>query len=190
MGASSKRNSWTGLLTKHVKTIDVTAQVTNLAKPRFTSYHILPTGFKTHLEKYRPNPEPSNNITKAIKLKPDLIIINLPSNDIAYNYSLREQLKNFLTILKVTDIPILITTSQPRNSTERVRNNLKQLADSIHANFLSIDFWDGLATEENRIKPEYDSGDGIHLNDKGHRLLFKRIIQNKAISRLNKSFNH
>ena len=39
----------------------------------------------------------------------------------------------------------------------------------------AVDFWTELALPGATIDPRYDSGDGIHLNDAGHRILFERM---------------
>ena len=39
-----------------------------------------------------------------------------------------------------------------------------------------MDFWNGLADMEGRLFSGYDAGDGVHLNDAGHRLLFERVV--------------
>jgi hypothetical protein len=39
-----------------------------------------------------------------------------------------------------------------------------------------IDLWPDLAQSDGRIKPEYDSGDGVHVNNTGHRLIYNRVV--------------
>jgi lysophospholipase L1-like esterase len=53
------------------------------------------------------------------------------------------------------------------------------MRDSTLARFgqAAIDFWTGLADAEGRILPVFDCGDGIHLNDAGHRLLAERVVE-------------
>jgi len=174
VGATSKETSWVGLLEMEYK-------VTNLAKPNLTSNDILPNDTLSE-----------HNIIKAISLRPDLIIINLPSNDLMSNIHPIEQYDNFRKIQKFTNIPILFTTSQPRNVDKRTRHHLKQLYRLIKDNLLYIDFWTGIATSNGRINPKLDSGDGIHLNDKGHRLLYYRVflcINNRNILKQKKKIN-
>ena len=43
--------------------------------------------------------------------------------------------------------------------------------------FVAINFWDPIADATGNIKPELDSGDGIHLNDMGHELLFQKVFE-------------
>lgn len=174
-GASSKSSSWVGLLKNHVRGLDGRFKVTNLAHPRITSYHILSDS--TINPENRPKVNSGMNITKALSMKPSLIIVNLPSNDMIYNYSIMEQYENFLSILCESDVPVYFTTAQPRNSTWENREKLKQLSELIMERLPAIDFWTGLASWNNRLMEEYNSGDDLHLNDVGHRFVFERVIE-------------
>ena len=49
--------------------------------------------------------------------------------------------------------------------------------------YLFIDFWDGFAYSNGLINEKLNSGDGIHLNDLGHRMLYERV--RKALDFLN-----
>src|SRR5882724_5981583 len=62
----------------------------NLAVGGQTTYHIQPTGFSS--PESRPTPTPDKNITAALALDPDAIIVNMPSNDTAANIPASEQL--------------------------------------------------------------------------------------------------
>jgi hypothetical protein len=164
----------------HAESLDADNRVINLAKGGYTTYHLMP---RHHLSpEGRPRPDPCRCITMALHLDPDAIIINLPSNDAAYGYSLEEQLANYDSLLAGAgrrDIPVWITTTQPRNLTVQGRDNLMAMRDSTHARFgdQAIDFWTGLAMENGSIDPAYDSGDGVHLNDQAHRILFQRVVE-------------
>jgi hypothetical protein len=52
------------------------------------------------------------------------------------------------------------------------------MRDSTLARFgaRAIDFWTGLAQQDGSIDPAFDSGDGVHLNDAGHEILFRRAV--------------
>lgn len=177
-GPSDRRNAWVNRYRDFLKLENSNHRVDNLAKGGYTTYHILPTGQATPAN--RPQPDPQRNITYALALEPDAIIINLPSNDATAGYSVAEQLANYDTVLAAAKrklIPVWITTTQPRNLSEAGRKNLMALRDSTLARFgkYAIDFWNGLAQENGAIKPQYDSGDGIHLNDAAHEILFQRV---------------
>ena len=125
----------------------------------------------------------------ALHLDPDAIIINLPSNDASYGYSVEEQLANYDSLLALAgrrDTPVWITTTQPRNLTVQGRANLMAVRDSTYARFgdRAIDFWNGLAVENGSIDPAFDSGDGVHLNDQAHRILFQRVVETGLLEKI------
>lgn len=178
-GASQSDSAWVNRYRNHLQSINPENEVTNLAVGGFNTYRIMPTGFV--FPSNRPAPDTSRNITTAINLSPDGIIVNLPSNDVSSGYSVAEQLANFDTIVNqamIADIPIWICTTQPKNYGGNPVPIQKQLdvRDSILAKYSPrvLDFWTGLADSTNQIDGSFDSGDGTHLNDRGHALLFDR----------------
>jgi len=130
----------------------------------------------------RPLPLQGHNITTAIKLKPDAIIINFPTNDAASNYSLKEQENNFKRITNIAkkhNILVWVATTQPRNNftTQQVTSQ-RDLYEWINSFYKekSVDFQTGLASAKDSILFKYNSGDGIHLNDAGHKVLYNRVV--------------
>jgi len=178
-GASTPDSSWVGRYTKYILGLDNTAKVINLAVGGFTTYDVMPTGYVPPAG--RPTPKANNNITHALTFKPTAIIINLPSNDATNGYSISEQLANYDTVLaraRSPKVPVWVATTQPRNLSVAQRQNLMAMRDSTFARFGSkaIDFWNGLANADGTIQSQFDIGDGIHLNNAGHRLLFQRVV--------------
>lgn len=179
-GASLPDSSWVGRFRRYLQGIDPKARVVNLAVGGYTSYHIREDGYVPPAG--RPAPIPAHNITRALVHEPWAIVVNLPSNDVAYGYVLDEELENFDAVKALADaahVPIWFTTAQPRNlETQRERDVLIAQTDSTLARHGSyaIDFWNGLAADDGTILPRYDSGDGIHLGDRGHALLFSRVV--------------
>jgi len=105
----------------------------------------------------------------------------LPSNDATAGYTIEEQLANYDRVLADADaaqVPVWIATTQPRNLTQAGRDNLMAIRDSTFARWgdHAIDFWSELANPDGTINPIYNSGDGIHLNDAAHRILFQRVM--------------
>jgi lysophospholipase L1-like esterase len=172
-------NAWVNRYLAYAESLHADNRVINLAKGGYTTYHMMP---RDHVPpEGRPAPDPCRCMTMALHLDPDAVIINLPSNDAAYGYSVEEQLANYDSLLALAgrqDTPVWITTTQPRNLTLQGRDNLMAMRDSTHARFGSraVDFWSGLAMEDGSIDPAYDSGDGVHLNDRAHRSLFRRVV--------------
>lgn len=183
IGPSHPDSAWVNRYRKFLQTIDPNHQVINLARGGYTTYHLMPNGFSP--PGGRPTPDPARNITQALLRNPDAIIINLPSNDAAFGYSVAEQLANYDTILTATNtqnVPVWISTTQPRNLSNTGRQNLMAMRDSTFARFgeKAVDFWNDIANPDGTIKSQYNSGDGIHLNNAGHRILFERVAA-KAI---------
>src|SRR5262245_22562301 len=179
VGASIPDSAWVNRYRAALQAINPDHQVTNLALGGYTTWHVRPTGAPYPMD--RPAPDPNRNVTKALSLQADAIIINLPTNDVVAGYSVGEQIANDDLIRSVAaslSVPVWITTSQPRNVSSALIDSLIKLRDTtfVHYGRYAIDFWNGLATASGTILPQYDSGDGIHLNDAGHRILFQRVM--------------
>lgn len=179
VGPSKIDSAWVTKYKNYLYERNTTVKVINLAVGGYTTYDIMPTGFIPPPN--RPSPKPANNITKALEYNPKAIIINLPSNDVTLGFTITEQLTNYDTILSRTlshNIPVWVSTTQPRNFTVAQIQKQIEMRDSTYARFgeKAIDFWTEIADSNGRINPIYDSGDGIHLNDKGHAILFSRVV--------------
>jgi hypothetical protein len=72
-----------------------------------------------------------------------------------------------------------VATPQPRNNfnDDRIQIQL-DMRDSTFSIFQdhAINFWDGFQTVDNGLDASLDSGDGVHMNDAGHRELFLRAL--------------
>ena len=177
-GPSHPDSAWVNRFRAYVQSIWENSEVINLAKGGYVTYQILPNDYEPPNE--RPFPDPERNISKALSFNPTAIIINLPSNDAASGYSVKEQLANYDLIRSITkknEIPTWVATTQPRNLSNVGRQNLIEMRDSTFTRFENaIDFWTGLAEINGNIKPEYNSGDNVHLNNAAHRILFERAL--------------
>lgn len=179
-GPSSPDSTWVNKYRKYLQEINSASQVTNLAIGGTTTYHIMPDWFIP--PPGRPNSNPNNNVTQAITLGADAIIVNMPSNDTGNGFGTNEQMSNFITISQVADsagIPTWICTTQPRNYGQSWQLNTQtEVRDSVMSYFgpYSIDFWTGIGDSADHILPQFDSGDGVHLNDAGHAILVSRVI--------------
>jgi len=180
-GPSSIDSAWVNRYTVYLQGLNPQNQVTNLGVGGTTTYHIMPDWFVPPAG--RPLPTPNNNVTQAVSLGADAIIVNMPSNDAANNFATSEQLFNFATIVAVADsagIPVWVCTTQPRNNFSAAQILVQtQVRDSVLAIYgpMALDFWSGAATVGNTINPIYDSGDGVHLNNAGHGILNNVVIQ-------------
>jgi lysophospholipase L1-like esterase len=179
IGSSVSDSAWVNRYHKYINQQNTNAKVVNLAVGGYTTYDLMPSDFIP--PQGRPTPKVSSNITKALSYNPLAVIINLPSNDVTYGYSISEQLSNYDTILARSNemnVPVWISTTQPRNLSDQQRLFQIEMRDSTFSRFggFALDFWTDLANEDGRINDLYDSGDGIHLNDAGHKILFERVV--------------
>jgi lysophospholipase L1-like esterase len=177
---ASPGKSWVALYTDYLKNINPNYIVDNLAVPGTTTYimqadnYVPPQG--------RPLPMKGHNITTAIQLKADAIIINFPTNDAASDYTLQEQENNFKRVTNIAknhNILVWVATTQPRNNfTVQQVNSQKNLYNWIKSYYKgkSVDFNKSLASLKDSILFKYDAGDGIHLNDGGHQILYQRVV--------------
>ena len=172
-GASTYANSWVGRFTTYVQSLNAANVVTNLAVGGYGTNQVMPTGSNV-------GEVPDHNITKALTYNPNLIILNMPSNDAASGMSIANTMSNFRTIINTAlnaHVTIWVSTTQPRNLGTAGQNLLRETKDSLYAQFGSkvIDFYTTIALSDFSIDPTYNSGDGIHLNDAGHLVLFNRV---------------
>ena len=143
--------------------------VSNLAVGGYTTRDVLPSG------------NPQHNITQALSLNPTVILVNLPSNDVADGISDQESMDNFAVLrdqAQQAGVPIYFTTTQPRNfgnaaQRQRLAAQAAQMQNLLAPRVISI--YDELADNNNRIAAQYSSGDGVHLNDAGHGYIFAQV---------------
>jgi lysophospholipase L1-like esterase len=178
-GASTTDSSWVSRYRRYVKSKNVNSQVFNLGIPGYRTYQNLrPDGYVPPIN--RPTPASGFNITAALALTPDAIIINMPSNDAASNYTVDEQKANFEESFRIADsaqIPIWVTTTQPRsNMSVDQMQNLRDMRQWIIDRFgsKSVNFWDGIANPDGTIASFYFF-DNVHVNNRGHEEFFNRM---------------
>ncbi len=192
-GATPVDSSWVNKLRKYIISKNAQSTVVNLGLSGMTTYQILcPTGFVPPAG--RPSPSINNNITYALSLNPDIIIINLPSNDAANDYTLQEQQDNYERTMALADarnIPVWVSTTQPRNglTTAQVAN-LTAMRDWTNQRFgaKAIDFWTTLASATGTINSLYNY-DGIHLNNSGHHILYTRTVAERMLDTICLRYN-
>ncbi len=182
-GASPIDSSWVRKFTKYLSIQNQQIQVINIATLGLTSWDVSPTGTIV------PAPftiDTLRNITKALSFKPDMIILNLPSNDVARGISTNDIHTNYLRITALSDaanVPIWVTTTQPRDRLSPAERILQMdLRDWINLTYgnKSVDFWSTVSNNDGTINSVYSAGDGVHLNNYGHHVLFTRMVEEKA----------
>lgn len=178
-GARPIDSAWVNRYRAYLKRLHPGCQLVNLAKSGYQSFHLMPDGFKPGPT--YPEPDPERNISRALSLQPDAIIVNLPSNDAAAGYDAETQLRN-LEVLAHTawaaDVPLWFTSVQPRNFDSLKVQTQLQVLGAMQKRFADrlIPLWQRLATPEGTLNPALDAGDGIHLNNRGHAILLEQVI--------------
>jgi len=179
-GATVADSSWVGRFRNYVQELDTNAVVINLAVGGYTTYDVMPSSFVPPAG--RPAPKTNNNITYALSFKPTAIIINMPSNDAARGFTIAEQVSNFKVFADLAaqdSVPLWVTTTQPRNLGDpNGRTNLIIMRDSILTLFgpNGVNIFDEMAEEDGGLKSSYDIGDGIHVNNAGHKYIYDQIV--------------
>ena len=178
-------SSWVNKYKLYLGTVFQNYEVVNLAVGGYTTFNVMPTGY------VRPYPydtsaalavAPNNNITKALSLNPSLILVNMPTNDSYRFIPVSQQMANFDAIVDAAvnaGVPIYVSTSQPRNESQFVRNLLIDLKNQVVSHFAgrALDFWTGIANADGTINAQYDGDGGTHLNNAGHVVLFQRTVE-------------
>jgi lysophospholipase L1-like esterase len=188
-GPKHPANGWVERYRSYLKTEFPNFRLTNLALGGYTTYHIQASDFVPPAG--RPPPDQARNITFALSLKPDALIINMPTNDTNANYSAVDQLANFdrvTQLAKQSGIACWVTTTQPRNfvgdppaTQQTKRGLLVSMNDSLKQKYgdHALDFWTQLAEPNGKLKATWDAGDGTHMNDAAHALLAREVIDAK-----------
>lgn len=183
-GASTPDSAWVNRLQARMNADKKKIKIINLSQGGFNTYYIMPTGYAVPAG--RPQADTKKNVTTALSLRPDMVIINMPSNDVASNYTDDEILGNYRVLVKELDdkdVNYIITGTQPRNfSSISQRQRLKSLNDKMQAIYLTHlnTYYNMLASASYSISDVYSAGDGIHVNDKGHRIIYESFMRMPA----------
>lgn len=170
-GPSAQDSAWVWRYRNYLNQMNTDFNVINLAVGGYMTSSILP---ENNLQ---------NNITKALSYNPDAIIINMPSNDAAQGVSVQTQMANYdrlAQLANTANVPLYVSTTQPRNfpnDPSKIQIQV-DMVPATQAKFGSktIDFWTGFPDETNQMKTIYNSGDGVHMNNLAHRILFQRVV--------------
>ncbi|MBK8557932.1 MAG: SGNH/GDSL hydrolase family protein [Lewinellaceae bacterium] len=187
IGASTPDSSWVALFRAYLQALHPDNEVINLGLGGYSSYQLLPSGSGPF--RARPVPDPERNITRAMQFHPQVVIVNLPSNDTVSGHSEAEQEDNFNTIITTAregGAFVWICTTQPRNLPPEQIEAQMAIRDMILARYdeFGVDVWHPLAGPDNHLLVQYDSGDGTHLNDAGHRVLFEAMVAKNIPDRI------
>jgi acyl-CoA thioesterase-1 len=176
-GSSSPAKSWVGLL----KSADIAsgATVHNIAMGGHSTYNALSS--QCVVSANRPKFSAEHNIEKALGLQPDLVLLSYPTNDAAGSLPVLETASNLMLIrwqLAQKNVAVLVLSSQPRNMEKDKQALLleldKLLKPVVGACFVELHAL--LADAQGNLDARYDSGDGVHLNDAGHAVIYQAVL--------------
>lgn len=175
-GGATAGQAWAARLQADVSARGV--MVTNLAMGGTTTYEGLPVSAVP--VPGRPLPLGATNIDAALSFSPELVFAAYPTNDTAFGYSVNETVTNLLAIrafAQARGAPVIVLSTQPRNLPDTQRALLAQidaeLAPVVGPCF--VDVRGALAAANGSINPLYDAGDGVHVNDAGHAVIFAKV---------------
>lgn len=174
-------NSWFELLEKKLDSTNLSYTLFKQTRRGHTSYDKMPTGYTPPPN--RPSPDGVANITGLLADNPNIIIVNLPSNDVAAGFADQETIDNFIvldSLAKLNGAEIFFTTTQPRNFPDLSRRIQLRDKAKLFEQFFGdriIDIYSYLVDSTNwRIRQEY-RGDQVHVNTGGHRIIYEKIWQ-------------
>ncbi|MDB5050365.1 MAG: lipolytic protein family [Fibrobacteres bacterium] len=179
-GASTYDSAFAGRYAHYLPTLNPAWKLVNLAVGGYTTFQLMPTGSKTPAN--RPAPDTAHNVSKALSLHPDVMLLALASNDIAAGYATNEYQDNYDTLkarAEAAGIKVWISSPVPRSALDSAsRQRLLALRTRVLSRYAprAIDFYDSLGTPDGSYYPGFNSGDGIHTNNRGHKILFDRVV--------------
>lgn len=183
-GLPSRDSAWAFRYQRYLKANHNPADtIINLANGSTNTQIIQPDGTPSYtVSGLTFSVDPTSNISRAVALNADVIIINMPTNDEGRNFPMEKSRDNYLALKQFAaqhNIPLWVTTTQPRGNLGVAAGvRLRQFRDTTIKYFGSkaVDFFDGLDSSNNNIKAIYNSGDDVHFNSAGHKILFDRMV--------------
>ena len=159
----------------------VSFSVSNLAVGGYTTTELLPGSGA------------DGNIEDAIGEHPDLILVGLAGgNDVSSGTSSAtffSRLARLRDVAQAAGIPTFFVSTAPKDLSDAERQTLADWAGRMSQSFEScwvpgstspyapcfIDVFDVLVNSSLELAQQFDSGDGIHLNDAGHAAVFHAV---------------
>jgi acyl-CoA thioesterase-1 len=176
VGASSGRG-WAALLAERATPLQVTT--VNLARAGALTPQALPAATPPAAD--RPAPDPAINIDRALGLQPRLLVLSFPSNDAVAGYPAAEtaaHLARLRELAQARAAATVLLSTQPRDGLTPAQRATLDETDRLGAATFGgcfVDVRAALSGTDHSIAPAYAAGDGIHLNDAGHRLIADRL---------------
>ena len=190
--------SWVNKFTNFLYTNCPGSSLYNFGVQGSNTWNGLPTGSTIPVNRQNgyTNVDTLHNITAALSVSPDIIIVNFPTNDQAFNWPDSDTENNLNTIAAAAtaaNVPVWITTTQPRSTfTLAERNSLIAIKDWVISTYgtKALDFWSDSANSDGTINDLYNGsstaagGGGIHQDDLGHQAFFNKVTASTIVSTL------
>jgi lysophospholipase L1-like esterase len=178
-GASSSSQGWVSLLAASLgQTVTTSFDTDNIAVGGYTTIELLPDSGA------------DGSIDDALDRKPNLVILSLAgSNDLSAGTSTSTFLSRLETIESHANdagVPVFFVSTAPKDLSTDEKETLRDWTLEMKTRFSScwvpgrsseyspcfIDVFEALANSSLGVASEYSAGDGIHLNDAGHEVIF------------------
>ena len=178
VGASTPSNGWAALISSAYANRGET--MVNIALGGSVTYNGLSISVPPTPD--RPPPNTTHNIDAALSYGPKFVLIGYPSNDTAFGYSADETVRNHLSIRGTAEqhgVAVMVLGSQPQRgvpsawAAQTFAEIDQRLGQAFGPCFVYARA--ALAMPNDTLNPDYDSGDGQHLNDAGHQVIYSLV---------------
>lgn len=169
--------SWSARLAEALRARGV--QLDNRARSGASTYQALPA--TEPREATRPATDPAQDAATALAARPAALLLAFPSNDAVLGYSAAETTANLLrlrTLARQQGTAVIVLSSQPRDDAGAAAREAMRATDTAlaaEAGPCFVDLREALSDGSGRIAPAFAAGDGVHLNNAGHALVFERL---------------
>jgi len=189
-GGYALADCWVNRFAAYLQTIRPGSTITNLAVSGTGTCHALPSSGPIPALCPVPDPHPipdaQHNITQALALHPDLVIVNYPGDYALGVNLLIANLQKIQDAATLADVPIWFSTSQPSPSDPGIVALRIEQRNRVTATFAPrvVDFWTSIVDPGNTgmmIPSLVNHYDDAHPNAEGHRLLFEAAKANLAL---------
>ncbi len=174
---ASPGQDWATLLATGMSPRQVTLH--KLARSGALTYQALPVSSLP--PPGRPAPDPALSVDRALEHTPRLLLLAFPTNDAVAGYGAEETVTNLSVLRQAAQArgsATVVLSSQPRSGLNPAQQAVLEDTDRRAAALFGpcfVDVRTALVGPDGATKPEFDSGDGIHLNDAGHRRLHDEL---------------
>jgi hypothetical protein len=194
IGSSTSTQAYaTTILPAYMTSLNASNAIVNGAASGQTTCALLPTGTSDITNCFSNQINATGNITWALNQTPNVILLQLASNDCTNSQPIANQKAAYIRIVKTArdaGVPIYVTTTQPIGdaghtySTAIISCQI-QMRDWIKATFgqYVIDFWSGFSLADSNASAGYlqsayvTAGDGVHMSSANvHPQLAGRLV--------------